>query len=181
MKRLKKFLFLLLCAALAFSLLKWGSQKIKERIFPLYYEEYIEKYSKEYDLSKYFVMGVIRAESNFEYDAQSEIAIGLMQLTDDTAQWILGKLGYDYMEDVRYVPELNIKMGFFYLDYLKGIYENEETVLAAYNAGPGRVNSWLLNEAYSRDKKTLFHVPYEETEKYIKRVKIFAKIYEILY
>ena len=32
---------------------------------------YVEKYSKEYNLDPYFVMAVMKAESNFDEDAKS--------------------------------------------------------------------------------------------------------------
>lgn len=181
MKKLKKLIVFLLILAAAFFALKMGYKALVEEYFPLKYEDIIEKYAKEYSLSEHLVMGVICAESGFRHDAHSGVASGLMQITDETAQWISGKMGIEYSVDMTKNPETNIKMGCFYLDYLIGLYGNLDNALAAYNAGPGNVNAWLENEEYSKDGKTLKKIPFAETEKYIKRVKIFGKVYEKLY
>jgi soluble lytic murein transglycosylase len=40
-------------------------------------------------------------------------------------------------------PDINIRYGTFYLDHLLELYAgNEVAALAAYNAGPTRVNGW---------------------------------------
>ncbi len=181
MKKLKKLIvFVLILLALIY-IGKIGYNAIINEYFPLEYEEYVEKYAKEYSLSKHFVMGVICAESGFRHDANSGKASGLMQITPETAEWIAGKINLEYSSIMTEVPQINIKMGCFYLDYLINLYENTETALAAYNAGPGNVNEWLLSEEYSADEKTLIKIPFPETEKYVKRVKIFERIYEKIY
>jgi soluble lytic murein transglycosylase len=149
--------------------------------FPLKYSEYIEKYSEEFDLDKYMVSGVIYAESRFDNKAHSGLARGLMQLTDATADWVSEKLDIDYDYDMAEEPETNIKMGCYYLSCLMDKYNNEETALAAYNAGMGNVAKWLADARYSSDGKTLYDMPYGETKKYVKRVKIFTYIYRRLY
>ena len=72
-------------------------------------------------------------------------------------------------------------MGCYYLSYLIEKYGNTDTALAAYNGGMGNVSKWLADKRYSLDGKTLYKIPYAETEKYVKRVKAFVKIYEKLY
>ena len=62
-------------------------------LYPLRYEETILKYSEEFELSEYLVMGIISAESNFDADAQShKSAKGLMQLKEETALWCIENL-----------------------------------------------------------------------------------------
>lgn len=168
---------LVMCVRGAFSL----AQSALYRTFPLYYGEYIDKYAAEYGHDRYFIMGMIFAESKFDKNAHSGKAKGLMQLTDATAEELAEKLGLDFYEDMAYDPETNIRMGCFYLNYLLSIYENEATALAAYNAGPGKVGEWLENEEHSEDGEALFYIPYEETEKYVKRVYRLSEIYKKLY
>ncbi len=151
------------------------------RIFPLKYADSIEKYSGEYGLDKYIVAGVIYAESGFDNTAHSGLARGLMQMTDKTADWVSEKLGIEYDYDMAENPEINIKMGCYYLSCLIEKYQNRETALAAYNAGMGNVSKWLEDPRYSADGKTLSDIPYSETKKYVKRVKIFTYIYRKLY
>lgn len=174
---MKKIIVFVLGAALILSLCVGAAY----RLFPIKYEKFVEKYSEEYELNKYLVLGVIYAESGFNEKAHSGLARGLMQLTDETAVWIAGKIGIGYEGNMAEDPETNIKMGCYYLSYLIKKYENTETALAAYNAGMGNVSKWLEDANYSKDGKTLFNVPYAETEKYVKRVKLFTYIYSKLY
>ncbi len=86
----------LVIIVLAIYLLFLGSGYIlkKNVIFPLKYMNYVEKYSKEYNLDPYFVMAVMKAESNFDEDAKSnKDARGLMQITTSTGKWIAENKG----------------------------------------------------------------------------------------
>lgn len=181
MSRHKRILVILVFAVVLIPLAKSGYNKLLDRFLPLKYEGYIEKYSEEYGLDKYLVMGVIRAESSFRNDAHSGVARGLMQLTDDTARWIAGKLDIDYNEDMVLKPEVNIKMGCYYLAYLKEHFKDTIAALAAYNAGMGNVTEWLGDSRYSEDGKTLQSIPFGETKRYVKRVEILSRLYEKLY
>lgn len=181
MKKIKKLFLLLLAIVILIPAVKTGYYKLLDRFLPLKYEGYIEKYAEEYDLDKYLVMGVIRAESSFNHEAHSGVARGLMQITDDTAKWIAEKLKLKYHENMVEEPETNIKMGCYYLSYLIGRHHNVETALAAYNAGMGNVSSWLSDKRFSEDGETLIKIPFGETERYVKRVKILSVFYEKLY
>ena len=152
-----------------------------KRVFPLKYEDVIDHYADKYNLSDELLMGVICAESKFDTMAHSGKAMGLMQITDETAKWICDQLNMEYSEDMLYIPETNIKMGSYYLSYLIDHYCNTETALAAYNAGMGNVTKWLGDERYSVDKVTLSDIPYGETKRYVQRVKKLKKIYEFIY
>ncbi len=150
-------------------------------MYPLDYREDISSACKEYELDEYFVMSVIRAESNFNKDAKSSVATGLMQITDETALWIFEKMGIDADLSELNNPQLNIRMGCYYLRYLSSIFNNRDVVLAAYNAGMGKVSDWLSNPEYSKDSKTLYNIPYSETREYIKKVNKYEDIYKRLY
>jgi soluble lytic murein transglycosylase len=80
-----------------------------------------------------------------------------------------------------YDVETNIEIGCIYLEYLIDTYENIETALAAYNAGPGNTDKWLKDKNYSDDGKALVKIPFEETEKYVKKVLKRKNIYFDLY
>ena len=89
----------------------------KKYIYPLKYEEMVEKYSKEYNLDFYLVMAIIKTESSFRASAVSEKgAKGLMQITDNTAKYIAKELKESDFEI--FSPETNIKFGCYYLRYL---------------------------------------------------------------
>ena len=138
---------------------------------PVAYIDLIEKYSAEHELDKYLVMAVIRTESRFIPDAHSGKASGLMQLTDDTAEWICDRRDMDYSSIDLMDPETNIDLGCYYLKYLIEHYDgNIDTALAAYNGGMGNVAEWLDDERYSNDGETLYDIPFPETKDYVKKV-----------
>jgi len=115
-----------------------------------------ERYSLDADL----LHCVIAVESNFDPKAvSSKNARGLMQLLPQTA----AQLG---VKDV-FDPEQNVNAGARYLHDLLGKYRNNLTLaLAAYNAGPERVDQ------YGRAVP-----PYLETMKYVQRItKNYAKM-----
>lgn len=161
-----------------------NAKNIVRYYFPLKYSGYIVKYSKEYNLDPHFVMAVIKTESNFKADIRSnKNAIGLMQITPDTAKWAAEKMNIrDFREDMLNDPEFNIKMGCWYLNNLKTEFNgNMKLVLAAYNGGRGNVQKWLKDSQHSADGENLQYIPFKETDKYIKKVEVSYKVYKYLY
>lgn len=152
-------------------------------LYPLKYEDLVEKYSKRYDLDPFLVLAVIKVESGFRYNAVShKNARGLMQITEGTGKWGADKLGLkDYSAEKLFDPEANIHIGCWYLNSLYKQFGDTELVLAAYNAGSGNVTKWLGDDELSPDGKTLDRIPYKETEKYIRKVKNSYTIYKKLY
>ena len=150
--------------------------------YPLRYIVEIKRYANEYSLKPEFVCAVIHAESRFNKDAVSEEgASGLMQIIESTAYWLAPKLD---MEDFDYSqifdPDINIRMGCYYLNLLDRQYDDTDTALCAYNAGSGNVDMWLNDPEYSSDGKKLDSIPFLETQDYIKRVTDNQKIYSII-
>lgn len=176
MKKIVKFLiFLILIITVVFIVAKI-----------IYKNKYIDIVEKEciiYDIDKYLILAMIKAESNFDTNAvSSKKAIGLMQLTLDTANWCAKKLNMDEVsESDLHNPELNIKLGIYYYNYLLERYNDTNTAFAAYNAGMGKIDIWLNDEKYSKDGIKIDTTPYEETNKYITRINNNYKIYKFLY
>ena len=153
-------------------------------IFPIEYENYILEYSAKYNVDPYLVTAVISNESKFNERAlSSKGAYGLMQIMPDTGEWISKYVGIKtFSYDILYNPEVNIKMGCWYINNLSKEFNGElDLVLAAYNGGRGNVNKWLANIEYSKDGKKLDKIPFKETDNYIKKVKLSYKIYKLLY
>ncbi len=116
--------------------------------------------SKQYGVNPGFVRAIIHAESAFNPMARSRKgAMGLMQLMPGTAK----DMGVMDLTN----PEQNIKGGVKYLAGLLQTFSGNETLAAAaYNAGPGAVTRYGGIP------------PYEETQTYVKRVKILADRYK---
>lgn len=168
MSKIFKLFLVVLAGVIAVIAVKSGYNTGQKTTYPVAYSEYIYKYAGENDLDPYLVMAVIKTESNFVPEAHSGYAGGLMQLTEETAQWNADEMGityYDYMD-----PETNIKLGCHYLKHLIDMYEVVDTALAAYNGGMGNVYSWLSDSQYSDDGKNLKYIPFTETRNYVVRV-----------
>ena len=157
-------------------------QVVQEKMHPLEYSEYVEKYSQQYSVPKEIVYAVIKTESSFKSDAVSKKgAIGLMQITPDTYAWLCTKDSFSSdSADMLYNPEINIKAGTLFLSLLYSEYGIWENVYAAYNAGRAKVNEWLEDEKYN-DNGHLINIPYKETASYIVKVTKAADIYTSLY
>lgn len=158
------------------------SEKIKRKQYPVKYEHFVEKYAEEYDLDKYLVLSVIRTESRFDVYAVSSVgAKGLMQLTDETGRDCAKKLKMSgYTDDVLFDPEINIRLGCFYLNSLIEKYGDLNTALAAYNGGPGNVDKWLSEQGKKSDIK-VENIPFYETRHYVQKVNEAYRTYKSLY
>lgn len=139
--------------------------------YPMKYKEEIVEFGTSYGVDAGLVASVANVESGFdELSKSNKGAIGVMQLMPSTAQWLAGKLGEDYSEELLFNGEYNIKLGTYYLSYLFSQFSDVETALCAYNAGQGNVKNWLKDKEYSLDGQTLTKIPFEETRNYLNKV-----------
>lgn len=152
--------------------------------YPLRYEDIVNKYSQKYGVDKYLILAVIRTESKFDPNAQSEVgANGLMQLMQDTFEWVDLRMGdeggevYDRVTD----PEVNIRYGTYLLKLLCEEYHDTATVLAAYHAGRGTVAKWLKDPKCTSNGRTLDSTPSAATNHYIDKVNHAYDIYQFFY
>ena len=145
-------------------------------------ERYVDASCTEFGVSKAMVFAVIKAESKFDQYARSAAdARGLMQITPIALQDINQILSENYMPNQMFDPEINIRCGTAYLSVLCQKYEKNSTVWAAYNAGQGRVDQWLLDGRYSHDQKLLYQIPFKETRNYVKKVSLYYQEYQKQY
>ncbi len=151
---------------------------LAKRLFPAPYGEEVRTSSREWGVDASLLYGMIKAESNFEPEStSSKGAKGLMQLMEKTAEECARRGGLPLTD--LYDPGENIALGAYYIHSLLARYDgNVPTALAAYNAGQGRVDTWLSDTKHSSDGKTLSEIPYPETANYVKKVLLYQKIYE---
>lgn len=156
----------------------------EKNTYKLVYTEQILRFSNEFQVDPYLVASIIHCESSQRADVVSNKgAVGLMQIMPDTGAWIAEKLKFsDYNEQMLTDPEVNIRLGCWYLNYLSGIFDgNSDYVLIAYNAGPNNLKKWLQSPEYSSDGK-LSAIPFKQTENYLNKVKNaydkYTKLYE---
>lgn len=155
---------------------------MRKKLYPREYSEYVEKYANEYDVPEALVYAVIRTESSFDPNATSHAgAHGLMQLIPDTMDWLSRLLGEEAPTGDIYDPETNIKYGTYYLRHLYDRFDSWDTAIAAYNAGHGKVGTWLKDTRYSDDGVELKNIPYTETRNYVNKISEAYDIYNELY
>ena len=133
------------------------------------------------------VFSVIRQESEFLPAAKSHAgARGLMQLMPVTAKteahealvpFVLNRLTAD--------PVYNLRLGTQHLQRLRDIYQGAyPLMIAAYNAGSGRVDRWLAQYGDPRKGKVewadwIEMIPFEETRLYTKLVLENHAVYRV--
>ena len=155
----------------------------EKRTYKLTYGDTVARMAAEYDVDPFLAAAVIHCESSNNKNAVSSVgAMGLMQVMPDTGAWIAGKLDMEnFTEEQLFDPEVNIRMGCWYLNYLHKKFDNDTTlVLAAYNAGPGHVEKWLQDEKYSQDGE-LIKIPFPETDRYVVKEQRAYEKYLMLY
>lgn len=141
-------------------------------IFPRPYEGLITAYSREHDVDPSLVLALIREESFFRSDARSPAnALGLMQLLQGTARQVADGSGLKLKARDLYDPEINVRLG---LEYLKTLLERYDgrlyLALAAYNAGPHRVDQWLRDFPLADEEEFIEMIPFSETRNYVKNI-----------
>ena len=149
---------------------------LRRNLYPLEYAGTIRSASAEYGVEPALVAAVIHTESGFDPKARSnQNAYGPMQLLPDTAQNISRQSGIrgDYRD-----PEVNIRLGTWYLNYLGERYAgSERLMLAAYNAGEGTVDGWLRDRTFDVRQD----IPFPETARYVVDVRDTRDAYAELY
>ena len=137
----------------------------------------IQMFADRYGLDWIDVSAQIKAESAFDPKAVSPVgAKGLMQIMDDTAEWLVGISG-----EVLFDPRTNIGIGTYYMRYLvkfwskRGV-KDYRFALASYNCGPNRVlRIWRkVKGGYGEIESRL---PLE-TKVYVKRITRWASIWK---
>ncbi len=153
----------------------------REVLYPVRYEDLVVKYSEQYSVDEALIYAIINCESGFDPNAVSAAgAIGLMQITPETFQWLQTKddIEETLPEGDLYDPETNIKYGALLISLNVEEFGNVRTAIASYNAGRGKVAEWLADERYSADSRTLMAIPYKETEDYVEKVIRNYQIYK---
>ncbi len=152
--------------------------------FVLKYQTEIVRFSQSNKLNPSLVGAMVFAESGFNPKAVSHKgAIGLMQIMPNTGEWIaqeLGEKGYSSEELLN--PEKNLRIGTWYLAYLKRLYkDNDYLALASYNAGHRNVSRWVREGTWSGDSVKIEQIPFPETKKYLIKILFYRKVYNYLY
>jgi soluble lytic murein transglycosylase len=126
----------------------------------------------------------MREESRFRPDALSPAqAMGLMQIIPPTGVAIARELGRKgFVPEQLYRPVVNIEYGVQYLNTnLKRFGGALPQTIASYNAGPDAVARWLKARPDREWDEFIEEIPYQETNRYVKKVLKSYYIYCLLY
>lgn len=99
--------------------------------------EVIHRESFRYGYDPRFVLALIIVESSFYNRAvSSKGAKGLMQLRPFVARSLAEEMGLVWEEGAIYDPEINVRIGLYYLSKLMARFQDVHVALVAYNFGP---------------------------------------------
>ncbi len=148
-------------------------------LYPPAYREEIEAAAVRYDVPPAMLTGLVREESHFRRDAESDVgARGLTQLMPATAEDILRRLRLDGTDLDN--PEENLRLGAFYLDYLGEQLDVPVLRVAAYNAGLGRGRRWSEEFGDLPAVLQIESLPFVETRWYLRRIAVSSAVYQWL-
>lgn len=152
--------------------------------YPYRFRDVIEKNAELHGIDPLLVAAVIRVESRFHPEAESEKgALGLMQIMPSTAEWIAEQVGVDgFTTGMLLDPETNIRFGCWYLASLSKEFNGRlPVVIASYNGGRGHVSRWLAEGTWSGEYADRAQIPFGETRHFLTRVWRTYRVYKYLY
>ena len=153
----------------------WDDLKVR---FPLAYRDSFIANTVKADIPVTFGFAIARQESAFMPDAKSSAgALGLMQMIPSTAKITAKRHNLRFANtNVLINPHTNITFGTAHLGTLMRRFNNNRILASvAYNAGPGRVQSWL--DPTLPVDAWIETIPFTETRNYVQNVLMFAAIY----
>ena len=153
---------------------------IERLVYPEDYYDIVVKYSNEYSVPAALTFAVIKVESNFDKNAKSSAgALGLMQMMPSTYEWLATKFNETPVTSLLFVPEVSIKYGTYYLQYLYSKFGTWEKALIAYNWGENNFKKHL--DEYGYTEGNYGSIPVTETRNYVRKVIHLWEKYKKLY
>lgn len=145
---------------------------VQELALPLRHEDVIRQQAKAKGLDPTLIAAVIYTETHFVPRTSSAGAVGLMQVTPDTAQFIADRSGGTAFEQADLAtPQINIAYGSYYLRYVLRRFDGNVVLgLAAYNGGEGNVERWVAEAEARGEPLAAEDIPFPETRHYVKNV-----------
>jgi soluble lytic murein transglycosylase len=152
-------------------------------LYPIEFEETLKAKAAEEALDPALVAALILQESTFDAGALSRAgARGLMQVIPATGRKLARDLGVRYRRAALHDPQTSLDFGTRYLRQMSDRYDGAvERVLAAYNAGPHRVDAWAIQHPGLSAEEFIETIPFTETRYYVMIVLAGREQYRRLY
>lgn len=148
--------------------------------FPLAHSAEFQQAAKSAELDPYLLMGIARRESAYQHHVVSHAgAVGLMQVMPATAKQVANwrQEKSPTAADLK-TPKRSIELGSTYVQrMLERFHHNRILALAAYNAGPHRVEAWLNSRNMPFDV-WVESIPFYETREYVQAVLTYRVLLE---
>ena len=156
------------------------SKLAQESLYPMPYLEIVEEACKSFNVEPARIYSLMKQESSFHPGVRSPVgAAGLMQVMPATARGLNQVLKIPNLDLVN--PRHSIQLGTkFYSQmsiYLKGKFEE---ISVAYNAGPGRLQTWKKTLPIDDIDHFIEEIPFKETHGYVKKTRGYYDKYNIL-
>jgi soluble lytic murein transglycosylase-like protein len=150
--------------------------------YPLAFRDSVSEHAAEAGFPPDFLQGLMREESALDPLARSPVgALGLTQVMPATARQVAKSLGLrGFATSALWKPDVNIRIGSYYLGKMLKQFGHPGLAAAAYNAGPNAVSRWLTGAKGAFDE-FVEQIPFQETKGYVKRVLRSYAAYSYLY
>ena len=138
-------------------------------IYPLRHGDALKAAALRENLDPALVAALVCQESTFDERAKSVVgARGLMQIMPYTGRPLARELGMRYTPGMLHVAETSLTFGTRYFRQMMERFDSRpEAALAAYNAGPHRVDKWLAPNPQIRSDEFAEAIPFTETRNYV--------------
>ena len=152
-------------------------------LFPIRYDTEMRLAAQQEGVDPALVAALILQESSFDPAALSRAgARGLMQVMPATGRRIARDKGQRFRRAALHDPETSLDFGTHYLRQMSERYSGAvEKVLAAYNAGPHRVDAWTALRGELPAEEFIEGIPFSETRSYVTIVLASREQYRRLY
>jgi soluble lytic murein transglycosylase len=159
------------------------NRRLLRIVYPFPFRDVIVAEAARHGIDPFLAAGLIRQESLFNPRAVSPAgAVGLMQVMPSTGTRIARRLGMRFETAQLRDASVNVTLGMQFLADMINDYDGRlDAVLAAYNAGPSRVERWRSFPEWRHPELFSERIPFAETRDYVKIVQQNARLYAALY
>ena len=157
--------------------------KVWKLAYPEAFEESVRGHTAAAGVDPFLAWSITREESGFVADIESWAnAVGLMQLILPTAEK-MARSGsrVEVSPSLLRVPDLNIRLGVRYLKHLQKLLPHPALIIAGYNAGEAKVQSWVRENGELTMDLFIASIPFRQTRGYTMRVLQSWFRYHVLY
>ncbi|APR81185.1 Soluble lytic murein transglycosylase precursor [Minicystis rosea] len=149
-----------------------GERWAWECVYPEPFVAGVRALEAQHAMPRGLIHAIMRQESAFDPIIVSPAsAVGLMQLMPSTAKQAASEIPLPFEEGDLVRPDVNLKLGAFYLAKLLKMFQgNVVLAAAAYNAGPRAVSHWVEPEIENDLDLWVARIPFDETRNYVARV-----------